>query len=167
MPTVVSQQGPLGTSAGSRGGGVAMLPFSTDELWWPSRVQRVMFFTTSSSASCNEETPPAKNVRKWAHQSMCFERSKALGFLLLPISYHPLHTHLLTAELQCWHFKKKQYRNPFPFARSSSPSQMESSSGHCEFWGASSLHPVYGGARIPARLVYTEGTSTPSTFLTF
>lgn len=31
MPTVVSQQGPLGTSAGSRGGGVAVL-FSMDEL---------------------------------------------------------------------------------------------------------------------------------------
>lgn len=32
MPTVVSQQGPLGTSAGSRGGGVAALLFPTDEL---------------------------------------------------------------------------------------------------------------------------------------
>lgn len=64
MPTVVSQQGPLGTSAGSRGGGVAVLPFPTDELWWPSSVQCVMFFTTSSSASCNEETHSAKNIRK-------------------------------------------------------------------------------------------------------
>jgi len=31
MPTVVSQQGPLGTSAGSRGAGVAVL-FSMEEL---------------------------------------------------------------------------------------------------------------------------------------
>lgn len=64
MPTVVSQQGPLGTSAGSRGGGVTVLSFPADELWWPSSVQCVMFFTTSSSASCNEETPPSQNHQK-------------------------------------------------------------------------------------------------------
>jgi len=100
MPTVVSQQGPLGTSAGSRGGGVAVLPFTADKLWWPSSVQCVMFFTTSSSASCNEKTPPAKNIRKQGSQRRCLERPRALGSPLLPTGYHPSYQHLFTTELQ-------------------------------------------------------------------
>lgn len=88
MPTVVSQQGPLGTSAGSRGGGVAALPFLRDELWWPSSVQCVMFFTTSSSASCNQERhPPSQSCQEAEVPQEAFRGAGGIG---VPTATHHL-----------------------------------------------------------------------------
>lgn len=170
MPTVVSQQGPLGTSAGSRGGGVAVLLFSVDELWWPSSVQCVTFFTTSSSASCNEETPPphpSQNHQEIEVPEDMSGETQGIGSLGSPLLPTSTCHRSICLQQSCSAGNSTETPSLLPGAGEQQPFQTESRSGHCEFGGASSLLPTHGGARPPSRLLCAERASTQSSFLTF
>lgn len=152
MPTVVSQQGPLGTSAGSRGGGVTVLSFPADELWWPSSVQCVMFLTTSSSASCNEEDTPRQKHQK-------IESTEMFEEIQVPPSSLPVTTPCINICPQWSYSDGNSTETLFPGA---GEQQLRAGQGSVSFWGTSNVLPAHRGVRLPSRFLHADVAFTQS-----
>lgn len=111
--------------------------------------------------------PPSQKCQKMGTPDHVFGETQGFGFPTPPYHLPSITYTFAYSRAAVLALEKETVQKLLPFCQKQQPLQMESSSGHCEFWGASSLCPVCGGARPPARLVYADGASTQSTFLTF
>lgn len=109
-----------------------------------------MFFTTSSSASCNEETLQPKMSGNRGPRG-CTWRDPRLWVSPSSLPVTTLYISICLQRMAVLALEREIAQKPLPFCQaqgSSSPSRLKAARG-TEFWGASSLLPTCGGARPP------------------